>query len=94
MIRSFADLEAERVLGRLASRHLSVNVQRIAYRKLVIIDAAESINDLGIPPGNRPEKLKGNRQGQYSIRVNDQRRVCFRWRDGDAYEVELTGYHG
>jgi len=72
---------------------LSVEVQRIAYRKLVVIDAAESINDLRIPPGNRLEKLKGNREGQHSIRVNEQWRICFRWKDGDAYEVEITDYH-
>jgi proteic killer suppression protein len=68
-------------------------MQRIVYRKLLLIDAAESINDLRIPPGNRLEKLKVNRQGRYSIRINDQWRVCFRWRDGDAHEVELTDYH-
>lgn len=72
---------------------MSVEVQRIAYRKLVVIDAAESINDLRIPPGNRLEKLKGNREGQHSIRVNEQWRICFRWKDGDAYEVEITDYH-
>jgi len=72
---------------------LSVEVQRIAYRKLVVIDAAESINDLRIPPGNRLEKLKGNREGQHSIRVNEQWRICFRWKDGDANEVEITDYH-
>ncbi len=72
---------------------MSVEVQRIAYRKLVVIDAAESINDLRIPPGNRLEKLKGNREGQHSIRVNEQWRICFRWKDGDANEVEITDYH-
>ena len=93
MIRSFADTETERVFQRLSCRRLSVDVQHIAYRKLVVIDAAESINDLRIPPGNRLEKLKGNRKGQYSIRINDKWRVCFRWSDGDAHEVEIADYH-
>jgi proteic killer suppression protein len=93
VIRSFADSETERVFQRLSCKRFSVDVQRIAYRKLVVIDAAETINDLRIPPGNRLEKLKGNREGQDSIRVNDKWRVCFRWREGDAYEVEITDYH-
>jgi proteic killer suppression protein len=93
VIRSFADSETERVFQRLSCKRFSVDVQRIAYRKLVVIDAAETINDLRIPPGNRLEKLKGNREGQNSIRVNDKWRVCFRWREGDAYEVEITDYH-
>jgi len=93
VIRSFADTETERVFQRLPYRRLSVDVQRIAYRKLLVIDAAESINDLRIPPGNRLEKLKGNRKGQYSIRINDRWRVCFRWSDGDAHEVEIADYH-
>ena len=93
MIRFFADAETERVFRRLASRRLSAEVQRIAYRKLVVIDAAESLNDLRIPPGNRLEKLKGNREGQHSIRVNEQWRICFRWKEGDAYDVEIADYH-
>jgi proteic killer suppression protein len=93
VIRSFADAETERVFRRLASKRLSAEVQRVAYRKLVVIDAAESLNDLRIPPGNRLEKLKGNREGQHSIRVNEQWRICFRWKDGDAYDVEVADYH-
>jgi proteic killer suppression protein len=93
MIRSFADAENERVFRRLASRRLSAEVQRVAYRKLVVIDAAESLSDLRIPPGNRLEKLKGNREGQHSIRVNEQWRICFRWKEGDAYDVEIADYH-
>ena len=93
MIRSFADRETERIFRRLACRRLSADVQRIAYRKLMVIDAAESISDLRIPPGNRLEKLKRNREGQYSIRINDQWSICFRWRGGDAYEVEIADYH-
>jgi proteic killer suppression protein len=68
-------------------------VQRIAQRKLAILDAAESLQDLRVPPGNRLERLSGAREGQHSIRINDQWRVCFRWSDGDAYEVEITDYH-
>jgi proteic killer suppression protein len=93
VIRSFADAETERVFRRLSSRRLSVDVQRVAYRKLVVIDAAESLNDLRIPPGNRLEKLKGDREGQHSIRVNEQWRICFRWKEGDAYDVEIADYH-
>jgi proteic killer suppression protein len=93
VIRSFADAETERVFRRLVSRRLSAEVQRVAYRKLVVIDAAESLSDLRIPPGNRLEKLKGNREGQHSIRVNEQWRICFRWKEGDAYDVEIADYH-
>ena len=62
-------------------------------RKLVAVDAAEALEDLRVPPGNRLEKLKGDRAGQHSIRVNDQWRICFRWKDADAYEVEIVDYH-
>ena len=62
-------------------------------RKLVAVDAAEQLDDLRVPPGNRLEKLRGNRAGQHSIRVNDQWRICFRWKDGNAYEVEIVDYH-
>jgi proteic killer suppression protein len=68
-------------------------VQRLALRKLVILDAAESLQDLRVPPGNRLERLSGDRTGQHSIRVNDQWRICFRWRDGDALDVEIVDYH-
>ena len=70
-----------------------MDVQRMALRKLLILDAAESLSDLEVPPGNCLEKLKGDRSGQYSVRVNRQWRICFRWQDGDAYEVELVDYH-
>jgi len=93
VIRSFADPETERIFQRLASRRLSADVQRVAYRKLMVIDAAESVNDLRIPPGNRLEKLRGDSEGQHSIRVNEQWRICFRWKEGDAYDVEITDYH-
>ena len=65
----------------------------MAQRKLAVVDAAESLQDLRVPPGNRLEKLSGDRDGQQSIRINDQWRICFRWRDGDAHDVEITDYH-
>jgi proteic killer suppression protein len=70
-----------------------MDVQRRAHRKLLIIDAAETLQDLRIPPENRLERLSGDRAGQHSVRVNDQWRICFRWSRGDAYEVEITDYH-
>ena len=69
-------------------------LQRVALRKLRMLDAAERLDDLRVPPGNRLERLRGDRAGQYSIRVNEQWRVCFRWRSGDATEVEIVDYHG
>jgi proteic killer suppression protein len=93
MIRSFRDRETEQVFRREGPRKLPPDVQRMAQRKLVILDAAESLQDLRVPPGNRLEKLSGDRAGQHSIRINDQWRVCFRWRDGDAHDVEIVDYH-
>ena len=93
VIRSFHDEESEKVFLRVRSRRLPFNVQRSAQRKLVMLEAAETLQDLRVPPGNRLEMLSGLRAGQYSIRVNNQWRVCFRWADGDAYEVEITDYH-
>ena len=93
MIRSFADKETEKIFGREFSRKLPKDIQRIARRKLEILDAAESLNDLRVPPANRLEKLKGNRSHQHSIRINDQWRICFEWHDRDAYEVEIVDYH-
>lgn len=93
MIRSFRDEETERVFRRERSRKLPPDLQRGALRKLAILDAADSVDDLRSPPGNRLEQLSGNRAGQYSIRVNDQWRVCFHWVDGDAEDVEITDYH-
>ena len=93
MIRSFRDRETEMVFRRERTRRLGSDVQRITLRKLAVLDAAESLRDLRVPPGNRLEKLSGNREGQHSIRVNDQWRICFRWRDGDAHDVEIAGYH-
>lgn len=93
MIRSFRDQQTENIFRRDRVKGLSQNVQRAALRKLVIIDASESLDDLRVPPGNRLEKLKGDRKGEYSIRVNDQWRICFVWTDGDAYDVEITDDH-
>jgi proteic killer suppression protein len=94
MIRSFADRDTERVFGRERSRRLPPELQWAAYRKLVLLHAAETIQDLRVPPGNRLEKLRGDRRGQHSIRINQQWRVCFVWRDGDAHEVAIVDYHG
>ncbi len=93
MIRSFADRETERLFAREPSRRLPQALQRIMLRKLLLVDAAESVTDLRIPPGNRLEKLHGDRAGQHSIRINNQWRICFRWRAGDAHDVEMVDYH-
>ncbi|MBI3636416.1 MAG: type II toxin-antitoxin system RelE/ParE family toxin [Candidatus Rokubacteria bacterium] len=93
MIRSFRDRDTERIFSRERVRRFSIETQRIAQRKLVMLDAAESIDDLRLPPGNRLEKLAGDRVGQHSIRMNDRWRICFIWRDGDAYDVEIVDYH-
>ncbi|GFP28458.1 type II toxin-antitoxin system RelE/ParE family toxin [Candidatus Hakubella thermalkaliphila] len=93
MIRSFRDKATERVFNRERVRKFDLKLQRLAQRKLAILDAAETLDDLRVPPGNRLEKLSGDRKGQHSIRINDQWRICFRWLDGDAYDVEITDYH-
>ena len=92
MIRSFRDRETERVFRRERTRTLAPDVQRIAQRKLTVLDAAEALQDLRVPPGNRLEKLSGDREGQHSIRINNQWRICFRWHDGDA-DVEIVDDH-
>ncbi|MCX8110846.1 MAG: type II toxin-antitoxin system RelE/ParE family toxin [Syntrophorhabdaceae bacterium] len=93
MIKSFKDREAERVYTREGSNKLPKEIQQVALRKLRMINNAKNINDLRIPPANRLEKLKGTREGQYSIRINDQWRICFIWEQTDAYDVEITDYH-
>ena len=96
MIKSFRDPETEKVYDRQYSRKLPHTIQRIAVRKLWMIDAASDLNDLRVPPSNHLERLQrlhGDRAGQHSIRVNDQWRVCFRWHQGDAYDIEVTDYH-
>jgi proteic killer suppression protein len=93
MIKSFACKETKKLFNREFSRKLPQDIQRVARRKLEILDAAEVLQDLRIPPSNRLEKLSGDRKGQHSIRINDQWRICFEWRRGDAYNVEIADYH-
>ena len=93
MIRSFNDPEAERIFKRERSRKLPQDIHRSALKKLLLLDAADAVADLRVPPGNRLEKLSGDRKGQHSIRINDQWRICFRWRNGDALDVDIADYH-
>lgn len=93
MIRNFADTEAEKIWRGTPSRRLPADIQSVARRKLRMLGNAAVLEDLRIPPANRLEALKGTRKGQYSIRINDQWRVCFRWIDGDAHDVEIVDYH-
>ncbi len=93
MIKTFRDKETKKIFNRLLSRKLPQNIQHLARRKLVILDAATELNVLRVPLGNRLEALKGDRKGQHSIRINDQWRICFKWKAGDAYDVEMVDYH-
>ena len=93
MIQSFRDRDTERVFLRERVRRFSLPLQRAAQRKLAMLDAAEALADLRVPPGNRLESLSGDRAGQYSIRINVQWRICFRRQDGDAHDVEIVDYH-
>ncbi|MCA9945821.1 MAG: type II toxin-antitoxin system RelE/ParE family toxin [Anaerolineales bacterium] len=93
MIQSFKDKETEKVFKRQRSRKLPGDIQQVALRKLRMLNRALNITDLRVPPANRLEKLKGDRIDQYSIRINDQWRICFRWQNGDAYDVEIVDYH-
>ncbi len=93
MIKSFADKETQSALNRQRSKRLPVQVQRQAHRKLLQIHAANRIETLRVPPGNHLERLSGDRAGQYSVRINRQWRICFKWRAGDAYDVEIANYH-
>jgi toxin HigB-1 len=93
VIRSFRDNDAERLFKRERIRKLPAELQRIALRKLLVLDAAISLLDLRVPPANRLEKLSGDRHGQHSIRINDQWRICFRWVGADAQDVEIVDYH-
>jgi proteic killer suppression protein len=93
MIKTFRDKDTERLFARQTPKKFPANLFRVAWRKLAILDAAEKLDDLRVPPGNRLEKLSGDRTGQYSIRINDQWRICFQWREGNAYEVEIVDYH-
>ena len=93
VIRSFKDSRAERLHNRLPVRRFPAEVQRAALRKLRMLDAATTLQDLRVPPGNRLEALHGDRVGQHSIRINRRWRICFRWRDGGADNVEIVDYH-
>ena len=93
MIKSFRDRDTERLFHRERVKRFGADVQRVALRKLRMLDAATVLEDLRIPPANRLEKLKGDREGQHSIRINRQWRVCFHWRAGHAHDVEIVDYH-
>jgi proteic killer suppression protein len=93
MIRSFADRNAERIWNGQAVKRMPIQLQIAARRKLRMLNNATGLIDLKAPPGNRLEALKGTRKGQFSIRINDQWRICFHWRDNDAHEVEIVDYH-
>jgi proteic killer suppression protein len=93
MIASFADRETQALFRRERVRRIDSRIQPVALRKLLYLDAAASLDDLKVPPGNRLEALKGDRQGQYSIRVNDKWRIVFRWKDGNAHDVSVVDYH-
>ncbi len=93
MIKSFRSSETEKIFQRQFTPRFPSDLIRSAQRKLALLDAAEILDDLRVPPGNHLEKLSGDRRGQYSIRINEQWRVCFRWSEGDAYEVEIVDYH-
>jgi len=93
VIKSFKCKETEKIFGRFYSKKFPTDIQRAALRKLRMLNRAEDLNDLRVPPGNRLEALKGKRKGQYSIRINDQWRICFLWREKDSFDVEITDYH-
>jgi len=93
VIKSFRDRDAERLFDRRPTRRFGVEVQKVGLRKLRMLDAAATLEDLRVPPGNRLERLRGDRSGQHSIRINDRWRICFKWQDGDAYDVEIVDYH-
>lgn len=93
MIETFADKETARIFNREFARRLPQAIQHVARRKLEVLNAAEAVADLRNPPTNQLEKLSGNRKGQYSIRINDQWRICFTWHNGNAEQVEIVDYH-
>jgi proteic killer suppression protein len=93
MIQSFKDKLAEKVWKQIISKGIPIEVQRIGLRKLIMLNSSIDVNDLRIPPSNHLEKLKADREGQYSIRINDQWRICFKWENGNAFEVEIVDYH-
>lgn len=93
VIGSFRDRETEKIWNQQFSKKLPKETQRIGFRKLIILHRSKDLNDLRVPPGNRLERLSGDREGQYSIRINDQWRICFNWKEGLALNVEITDYH-
>lgn len=93
MIRTFKDKETQKIFERQRSRKLPSDIQQVALRKLRMLNRAETLQDLRVPPANRLERLVGNRNGQYSIRINEQWRICFEWQEGDALNVEIIDYH-
>jgi toxin HigB-1 len=93
VIKSFRDRNTARLFSGDPVRRYPAELRRVMLRKLVAVDAAEALDDLRVSPGNRLEKLEGDRAGQHSIRANDQWRICFRWKDGDAHDVEIVDYH-
>jgi len=93
VIKSFKDAETQKIYRRERSRKLPPEIQQVALRKLRMINNAINLNDLRVPPANRLEKLSGDREGQHSIRINDQWRICFEWQGSDAFNVEITDYH-
>lgn len=93
MIQGFADLETEKIWSGRRSRKLPKDIQAVALRKLRILNNARVLQDLRVPPGNRLEALRGNRAGQHSIRINDQWRICFVWKEGGPADVEIVDYH-
>lgn len=93
MIISFKDKETEKIWNGKFSKKIPFDIQRIAMRKLIMIHSAIDLNDLRVLPGNRLHALDGNRMGQHSIRINDQWRICFKWKNGNVYQIEVTDYH-
>jgi proteic killer suppression protein len=93
VIKSFRDRETEKIWNQETSRKLPENIQQVALRKLFMLSRSKVLEDLKVPPGNQLEKLKRDRDGQYSIRINDQWRICFEWIDGESYNVEIVDYH-
>ena len=93
MVRSFRDADTEAIANRERCRRFPADIQRRAQAKLMMLNNARDLNDLRVPPGNRLEALSGDREGQYSIRIDERWRVCFSWRQGDAFDVEIVDYH-
>ena len=93
MIKSFKCRDTEKIFQRLRSKRFSSDIHRTGLKRLLLLDAAVTLEDLKIPPANRLEALRGERKGQYSIRVNDQWRICFEWQNGNAFNIEIVDYH-